>query len=130
MFMKYNALIKATDSNIEEEVKIEINGVELTGFVDSFPYGINIGGYYPVEIGITVLDDLELKEIDQPVKEIEQIGEGFAYFIRGELDGDRLNSTVIFQDDEWFQEYSYLAGKYVEIMVDRISIEFLEEDLQ
>jgi len=128
--MKYNALIKATDSNIEEEVKIEINGVELTGFVDSFPYGINIGGYYPVEIGITVLDDLELKEIDQPVKEIEQIGEGFAYFIRGELDGDRLNSAVIFQDDEWFQEYSYLAGKYVEIMVDRISIEFLEEDLQ
>lgn len=128
--MKYNALIKATDSNIEEEITIEINGVELTGFVDSFPYGINIGGYYPVEIGITVLDDLELKEIDQPVKEIEQIGEGFGYFIRGELDGDRLNSAIIFKDDEWFQEYSYLAGKYVEIMVDRISIEFLEEDLQ
>lgn len=130
MFMKYNALIKATDSNIEEEIKIEINGVELTGFVDSFPYGINIGSYYPVEIGITVFDDLDLKEIDQPVKEIEQIGESFGYFIRGELDGDRLNSVITFQDDEWFQEYSYLVGKYVEIMVDRISIGFLEDDLQ
>lgn len=128
--MKYNALIKATDSNIEEEIKIEINGVELTGFVDSFPYGINIGSYYPVEIGITVFDDLDLKEIDQPVKEIEQIGESFGYFIRGELDGDRLNSVITFQDDEWFQEYSYLVGKYVEIMVDRISIGFLEDDLQ
>lgn len=128
--MKYNALIKATDSNIEEEIKIEINGVELTGFVDSFPYGINIGSYYPVEIGITVFGDLDLKEIDQPVKEIEQIGESFGYFIRGELDGDRLNSVITFQDDEWFQEYSYLVGKYVEIMVDRISIGFLEDDLQ
>ncbi|WP_040952002.1 hypothetical protein [Gorillibacterium massiliense] len=126
--MKYKALIKATDPNIEEEVKIEINGVELIGFVDSFPYGINIGGYYPVEIGITVLDDLELKEIDRPAKEIEQIEEGFGYFIRGELDGDRLYSAIIFQDDEWFQEYCYLTGKYVEIVIDRISIEFLEED--
>ncbi|MFK4345236.1 MULTISPECIES: hypothetical protein [unclassified Paenibacillus] len=127
--MKYNALVKAIDSNIEEEVRVEINGIEFTGFVDCFPYLINTGSYYPVEIGITVLDDLELKEINESVQEIEQIGNGFGYFIRGELDGNCcLNSVMIFQDD-WFLEYSYLGGKYVEIMVDRISIEFLEEEL-
>lgn len=41
--MKYNALVKKLDPHIEEEVILEIEGVEFTGFSSVCPYEIEVG---------------------------------------------------------------------------------------
>ncbi|MCY8545603.1 hypothetical protein [Bacillus vallismortis] len=46
--MKYKALVKKLDPHIEEEVILEIEGVEFTGFSSVCPYEIETGKHYPV----------------------------------------------------------------------------------
>ncbi|GIP46333.1 hypothetical protein J45TS6_47920 [Paenibacillus sp. J45TS6] len=61
--MRYVALVKRLDPHIEEEVTLEIQGVEYTGFTFICPYEIEVGGKYPVSIGFTVLEGLEISEV-------------------------------------------------------------------
>lgn len=46
--MVYTALVKRLDSQIEEEVTIEIEDIEFTGFAFICPYKIEVGKSYPV----------------------------------------------------------------------------------
>ncbi|MGY0691931.1 hypothetical protein ACW2QC_03960 [Virgibacillus sp. FSP13] len=124
--MVYTALIKRLDPQIEEEVTIEIEGIEFTGFAFICPYKIEAGKSYPVSIGFTILNELMIREIQGEKKEIERIGLGYDYYIRGLLHEDTIDAGVIFTDeDEYFSDYPELMNKYIEIKVDRISIEFL-----
>jgi hypothetical protein len=42
------------------------------------------------------------------------------------LQGNIIDAGIIFSDEDgYFSEFNELAGRYVEIKVDRISIEFL-----
>jgi hypothetical protein len=122
--MVRNVFLKAIDPIVEEEVTIVVDGIELVGFVSYCPYAIEAGKTYLASIDITVLNDFEIKEIDQPVKEFQHIGSGFAYYIRGILrPGGILDSGITIQD-ELLVDYAYLYNKYVEIQVDRIAISF------
>ncbi|MFJ7744620.1 hypothetical protein [Peribacillus sp. NPDC097295] len=124
--MEYTALVKRLDPQIEEEVTIEIEGIEFTGFAFICPYKIEVGKSYPVSIGFTILNELIIREIQGEKKEIERIGLGYEYYIRGLLHEDKVDAVLDFtDDDEYFSEYPELIDKYIEIKVDRISIEFL-----
>ncbi|QOJ81707.1 hypothetical protein [Bacillus subtilis] len=126
--MIYNAFVKGLDSHIEEEVILEIDGIEFTGFSSVCPYEIEVGKKYPVLVGFTILDELVIRESIEKTKELEQIGLGYQYYIRGILQEDSIDAGIVLTDeDEYFSEYPYLIGKNVEMKVDRISIEFLRE---
>ena len=124
--MVYMALVKRLDPQIEEEVTIEIEGIEFTGFAFICPYKIEVGKSYPVSIGFTILNELMIREIQGEKKEIERIGLGYEYYIRGLLHEDTVDAELIFTDeDDYFTDYPELMDKYIEIKVDRISIEFI-----
>ncbi|MFC7803069.1 hypothetical protein ACFRGK_05440 [Bacillus subtilis] len=124
--MIYKALIKGLDPHIEEEVILEIEGVEFTGFSSVCPYEIEVGKKYPVLVGFTILDELVIRESIEKTKELEQIGLGYQYYIRGILQEDSIDAGIVLTDeDEYFSEYPHLIGEDVEIKVDRISVEFL-----
>ncbi|MEK5104925.1 hypothetical protein MKX83_23565 [Cytobacillus sp. FSL M8-0252] len=124
--MVYTALVKRLDPLIEEEVTIEIEGVEFTGFAFICPYKIEIGKSYPVSMGFTILNELIIHTIQEKKKEIERIGLSYDYYIRGLLHEDTIDAGLVFtDDDEYFSDYPELMNKYIEIKVDRISIEFL-----
>ncbi|MED2011429.1 hypothetical protein [Brevibacillus borstelensis] len=127
--MKYWAVVKRLDPHIEEEVTLEVEGIEFTGFAFICPYEIEVGRRYPVSIGFTILEGLIIREIYDDKKELERIDEGFQYYLRGLLQEDSIDTGVVFTDeDEYFADYPDLLGKYVEMKVDRISIEFLKEE--
>ncbi|AGE65539.1 hypothetical protein [Bacillus subtilis] len=119
--MIYKALIKGLDPHIEEEVILEIEGVEFTGFSSVCPYEIEVGKKYPVLVGFTILDELVIRESIEKTKELERIGLGYQYYIRGVLQEDSIDAGIVLTDeDEYFSEYPYLIGKNVEMKVDRI----------
>ncbi|AZV49530.1 MULTISPECIES: hypothetical protein [Bacillus] len=128
--MIYKALVKGIDPHIEEEVILEIEGVEFTGFSSVCPYEIEVGKKYSVLVGFTILDELVIRENKEETKELERIGLGYQYYIRGVLQEDSIDAGIVLTDeDEYFSEYPYLIGKNVEMKVDRISIEFLRESV-
>ncbi|MTI48434.1 MAG: hypothetical protein FH761_11370 [Firmicutes bacterium] len=123
--MKQKAILKKVNKNIEEEVVLEVDDIEFVGFANIVPYKINEGYEYEVLLGITVLDDFYIEESESRRKEIKRINDDFEYIIRGKLqDGGKIDAGIIIED-ELLEEYNYLVGKYVEIKVDRISVEFL-----
>ena len=125
--MKYIALIKHINPDIEEEVTVTINGVTLTGFANVCPYLIKAGESYPVSIGITILYELEIVEQQGEEKRFYKDGSSFAYEISGLLTEQGILDANILIEDEVFEDYEYMYGKYVKIRVDRISLEFIVE---
>lgn len=123
--MEQRARLKRTSEIIEEEVVLQVSDIEFVGFANSIPYEINVGDECEVSLGITILDDFSIAESTSKTKEIERINDGFEYFIRGKLqEGGKIDAGIIFED-ELLEEYRYLLDKYVEMKVDRISVEFL-----
>ncbi|MCY8233451.1 hypothetical protein [Priestia endophytica] len=126
--MRYMALVKKLDPIIEEEVTLQVEGVEFTGFSFICPYQIEEGKVYPVLIGFTILDELVINEIEDKEKGLKRINSGYEYCIRGTLNEDSIDAGIVLSDeDEYFLDYPELQGKNVEIKVDRISIEFLRD---
>lgn len=83
--MKYMAYVEKIDELIEEAVTININGVVFTGFSTVCPYKIEEGKNYPVILGITVFDDIEINEGIDGVKNLKRIDNSFKYRISGIL---------------------------------------------
>lgn len=103
-----------------------VQGIEVTGFSFICPYKIEIGKSYSVSLGFIILDKFEIREGVNDCKEIERVNETYKYRIRGVLHEKWIDAGInIVDDDEYFVDYPELVGKYVEIIVDRISIEFL-----
>lgn len=125
--MKYLALIKQLNSDIEEEVTIKIGDITLTGFANICPYPIEKEKSYPISIGLTILDEFEIVEQQGQEKQFSRIGNTFAYEISGLLTEQGMLDANILIEDEIFEDYSYMYGEYIKIKVDRLSIEFLED---
>jgi hypothetical protein len=125
--LKYVAFIKQVNCDIEEEVTIKIGDIVLTGFANICPYPIEEERSYPVSIGFTILDEFEIVEQQEQKKQFSRIGNTFVYEISGLLTEQGLLDANILIEDEVFEDYSYMYGKYVKFKVDRISLEFLED---
>lgn len=115
-------------SLIEEEVTLEIDGMYFVGFANVCPFEISVGKQYLVDVELTILDEFIIEQLYTEQKEIEQIDDGFAYFIKGILDVDKgtIDVGIIFEvDREFLSDYGYLHNQFVQIKVDRISVEFI-----
>ena len=123
--MKQTAILTGVSELLEEEVMLRFGDIELKGFANIVPYQFKMGNQYDVLVGITILDEFKITESDVKIKELKPLNSSFKYLIRGILkEGGILDAGVIFQD-EMFEKYMYLIDKFVEIEIDRISIEFL-----
>lgn len=114
------------DEFIEEEVMIEINGVQFMGFSAICPYKIFINKIYPVCVSITILDDPEITELTELKYGLEEIGDAYGYFLYGQVCEDSVdigNNLKI--ESDFFKEIPYLLGCFVRIKADRLSVEFL-----
>jgi hypothetical protein len=126
--MKYTCKVIKINPSIEEEVTIEVNNKKLTVFSTVCPYPLQEGLYYPILISFTILDELNIKESKSVESEIIQLGKSDKYLIRGILEADHIDAGIqVIDEDDYFSEYVHLYGKTVEIVVDRIEVEFLNE---
>lgn len=110
---------------VEEEALVEINNVQFITFIVYTPYEIKVGKEYNVNISLFV-DEIDIKESFNEIKCLIQCKEGFfPYIAMGYLDENGVFDVGFKIEDEIFEEYSYLYGKYVNFYVDRIDSEFL-----
>ncbi|OZG73376.1 hypothetical protein BTA51_10125 [Hahella sp. CCB-MM4] len=123
---KLYALVKKIDDNIEEEVTLELNGVELTCFAGVCPYQIQEGKEYPVSFELEIFDDYCVEELNEEKVALERIGNDFSYWVAGRLDGSVIHSVIQFEDEILMSDYGYLDGKFIRMKVDRIDVEFLK----
>ncbi|MEW9677805.1 hypothetical protein ABRT01_16840 [Lentibacillus sp. L22] len=125
--MEHYAKVIRLNPNIEEEVRVEINGNEFTGFAIICPYEIEEGKRYPVELGFAILDEFTIHELFDDKKGIMNIDNaGYTSKIFGILHEEYIDAGIAIQDDDgYFQDFLPLTGKYVEVEVDKINIEFL-----
>jgi len=115
---------------IEEEVTLEINGIQLVTFANVVPFELIVGEAYEIELDVTILDDFIIKQVDLEEDLLQQESNSFAYILQGKLDIDEETLEVggiTFEiDSEFLMDYGYLHGKYVQIRVDRLTVDFLE----
>lgn len=121
-----NILVCELSDIIEEEVVIKVDGFNIICFANICPYKIEINKEYPADIGFTILDEWNIKEENSEESNIIHIGNGFKYYLYGRINEDTLEiKNIKFQDDIFLTDYAYLNGKFVSLLVDRITLEFL-----
>ncbi|ELN2737005.1 hypothetical protein [Pluralibacter gergoviae] len=124
--MKYYAKLVSLNDDIEEEAVLSLGEKEICCFIDSAPYPLIEGDIYLVEINVSFLDEEELSEAGSVNLSFDRVGETFSYEIVGFLSGDTLiTDGIIFRDEFFAEEFSFLNSKYVALKPDRISVSFL-----
>lgn len=122
---KYDARVQFIGKTVEEELVLLIAGYELTCFASVLPYGIERGRQYPVTLSpFLVDDDYEIEEAPASAPDFENCGNGFQYWIAGQLDGAVLECGLEFDDQVLLPDYGYLNGKRIRLKVDRLDVEF------
>ena len=114
--MKYLVTVESFNSLIEKEVIVNIDGQQIRCFM---PYGSGSE--------VEIFDDLDVKEVEKSVKEMQCVNQTFVYSITGKLniDNSKIESTIdIYLDVEDLYDYGCYDSKYVELKVDRFNIEF------
>jgi len=124
--MIYNSKILRQDDIIEEEVDLLIEGTLFTCFAAVCPYSIKVGLVYPVDLYLWSIEGLELTVVseNEPCA-ISRIGTGFSYSLTGRLSKGRLEvGSMVFEEPEFSDDFRYLEGKKVRIIVDRLVADF------
>lgn len=126
--IQYSAKIISISPLIEEEVTLEIHGLQIVAFVNVCPFELLVGELYQIDLDVTILDEFIIKLADLEERRIDQIDDSFAYTLQGKLDIDRelLDVGILFHiDSEFLMDCGYLHEQYVQIRVDRIRVDFL-----
>lgn len=122
---KYDARVQFIGETVEEELVLLIDGYDLTCFASVLPYCIEIGRQYPVTISpFLVDDDYEIEEASASAPAFEKYGNGFQYWIAGQLNGAVLECGLEFEDQVLLWDYGHLNGKRIRLKVDRLDVEF------
>ena len=127
--MIYRVWVKEINPDIEEEILIQVNNIELICFVTNWNMNVKVGQFYDADIGVTVLDSLNIEKQADQITCFKQINGSFAYSICGKFDynSHSIDAGIVIEfdlDEVDLFDYSYLDGKYVSIKVDRISLGF------
>lgn len=125
--MKNIVKIISLNEDVEEEAVVQIKNIKFATFIAYAPYVIDVDKCYPVEISFFV-DEVDIQENSEAVKDLTRIDESFEYIVKGYLnDKGQLDVGFLIEDDV-FEDYQYLYGKYVRLKVDRINLEFVIEE--
>lgn len=127
--IQYMAKVINISTIIEEEVTIEINGIQIIAFINECPFELIVGEVYQIVLDVTILDEFIIKQVNLEEYKIHQENNSFAYTLQGKLDFDEgtlevggINFEI---DKEFLMDYGYLHEQYVQIKVDRLTVEFL-----
>lgn len=124
---KYFALVQSVGDGVEEEVTLSLNDLNVTCFASVCPYEIHEGEKYPVSFNLMIFDDYEVYESEGEEVGLERIGKGFSYWIKGRIEKGVIDCGIQFEDEILLSDYGYLDDKCIRLKVDRIDVEFLEE---
>ncbi|GKX58738.1 hypothetical protein [Leminorella grimontii] len=126
--MKHYAKLIRQDEHVEEEVVLSIGNHNITCFVDYTPYVLETNKIYPVRLSFTFIHDYSIDETKIENYVLEQIGDSFAYNVRGILVYDTMIvDGIAFQDEMFIDDCLYLDKQFIQFKADRIGVEFLEE---
>lgn len=124
---KYIAKVIRLNPEVEEEVTVDINGIEVTCFAGLCPYAIEVNKEYPVMFEFL---DYELIEEGSDVEHenpyIKRLGKGYSYELGGWLSGDVIDFGIKIQEELLGIDHAYLDGKYIRLLIDRLDIEFMD----
>jgi hypothetical protein len=124
----YQAKVVGLDPQIEEAVLVEINGSRVLAFANIMPFEVYIGNEYKVHLELKILDEISINKVNYEEKNIKQIDNSFTHSICGILDIDKaiIDAGIELEiDKEFLFEYGYLHEQYVQLLVDRVAIEFI-----
>ncbi|WP_039976589.1 hypothetical protein [Vibrio jasicida] len=120
----HKARVLSLNSDIEEEVTLEVNGVELTCLAGVCPYELYIGQEYPVTFEML---DFELTEQESADETSMTRGDStYAYKLLGRLNGGTIDAGLKICDDFLESDYAYLDGQFICLCVERLDVEFLD----
>ena len=119
--------IKKLDNTIEEAVLIETNGYELYCFISYCPFKIYENKYYEIELYYEILNNYALDKSTSNIG-FYKIDDSFRYKIIAKLKNNCIIlPNIQFEEDEYLINYSYLDDCLVSLLVDRISVSFINE---
>lgn len=119
----YIAKVIGFNPDIEEEVTLEVDGVELTCFAGVCPYELILGGEYPISFEMLDFEVAEQKKSEDI--SLKRIGNTYAYELRGMLTAGVIDAGIKVSDEFLEHNYSYLDGKYIIIKTERLDVEFI-----
>lgn len=117
--------LKKIDEDVEEEVTLLIGNEEVVCFAGICPYQIEAGRCYQVDFDMKVFDEYSVSLSSENKTSLTRVGDTFSYIISGKLKGNTIDCIIPFEDDILLSEFGFLDGKFVELKVDRIDVDFL-----
>ena len=123
--MENSVIIKDFNSIIDREIIVEVNGTEITCFIGYCPKKIMRGEKYTAELGLFVLDvfDMMKQEDSSCERSVIELDNG-KYLLKGLLTGEGYLDVGFLIEDELLENYEYMYNSFVEIKIDRITIDF------
>lgn len=126
--MIYPARVTQLSDDIDEEVTLTFEGLSLVCFGSVCPYPLSVGQVHPVRLSLVVLNDLDVSAASPGAKPFERLGTGFAYRVRGRLNGARFEAGgLVFDGAELQSACNPPEGSLLDVRVDRIDAEFLPQ---
>ncbi len=122
----YKAKLLSLNDLDEYEVTLEINGIDLICFAVIRRYHVKVNNFYPVELSLNILDGEFPKEIHEEYYKIEKVDEYGKYILSGKLNGKRLDLGEISIEDDYFEDMQEFDGKFIQLKVHAICVEFLD----
>ncbi|AXQ22205.1 hypothetical protein BEN71_09020 [Acinetobacter wuhouensis] len=120
--MEYRVKFLYNEKNVEESLFVEVNGLILNIFCSEYNYIFKPLEVYEVELEFQIFNEYQIAESNlQP--QFRRIDQSFSYEMIGLLE----NGVVTVGDFKIFDEillsdYSYLDGKNISWIVDRIDL--------
>lgn len=120
--MEYRVKFLYNEKNVEESLFVEVNGLILNIFCSEYDYIFKPLEVYEVELEFQIFNEYQIVESNlQP--QFRKIDQSFSYEMIGLLE----NGVVTVGDFKIFDEillsdYSYLDGKNISWIVDRIDL--------
>ena len=124
MTKKYLAHVIEIDPYVEDLIVLRVNDVTFRGFASYYPFVVDVGKTYEVELEMVLPEELAISKIENEEERIEMLGNGFSCEIYGRLEGDIFKSFVEFSYQGLHYDYPHLNEQFVKITAERIDVSF------
>lgn len=119
------ATVVVIDELIDERVTLLIDGTLVTCFASYFPYEIELGVTYAVELTLYLSEHYEAQGISSTHALIQRIDSSFAYVLYGTLNNNAFNTFTSLTVDGIHHDHPGLNDSLIKLTVERIDVAFL-----
>lgn len=117
--------VVAIDDLIDEEVTLLIDGTLVTCFANYFPYEIEVGMTYAVELNLYLPEHYEVQRTISAEALIERIENSFSYVLYGALNDNIFKTFTALTIDGVHHDHPDLNNSFIKLTVERIDVAFL-----